>query len=70
MAKHEFYKKKETDKVYWVDNTRNIGLFQFSFDRKKIYTLFSDYPHALSENERRIFDEENPFWADFFKDRK
>lgn len=70
MAKYEFYKNKETDRIYWVNNTSDIGLLQFSFDREKIYNLFSDYPNSLSEKEKQIFDEENPFWADFFKDRK
>jgi len=44
--------------------------FLFSFDKKKIYNLFLDYPHNMTEEEVRIFDSENPFWRDFFSDRK
>jgi len=69
----EFYKEKPTDKVYWVeqpDEEKKIGEFLFSFDKKKIFNLFADYPHALTAEQKRIFDKENPFWADFFAYRK
>lgn len=35
----------------------------------KIYNLFKDYPYNLTSEEKEIFDKENPYWADFFKDR-
>jgi len=69
----EFYKEKPTDKVYWVeqpDEEKKIGEFLFSFDKKKIFNLFAEYPHALTAEQKRIFDKENPFWADFFAYRK
>ena len=69
----EFYKEKPTDKVYWVeqpDEEKKIGEFLFSFDKKKIFNLFADYPHALTAEQKRVFDKENPFWADFFAYRK
>ena len=62
-----FYKNKPTDKVYWVDNIGTIGEFLFSFDKKKIYNLFRDYPQKLTAEEKRIFDKDNPYWADYFK---
>lgn len=69
--KYEFYKEHPTDKVYWVDNKRDlVGIIEFSFDKKKIYNLFSDYPNKLSTEEKEIFDKENPFWADFFKEKQ
>ena len=37
---------------------------------KKIYNLFADYPHNMTAEEVKIFDNENPYWAAFFKDRK
>ena len=63
-----FYKNKPSDKVYWIDNVGVIGEFLFSFDKKKIYNLFRDYPQKLTKEEKIIFDKENPYWADFFKD--
>ena len=65
-----FYKNKETDTVYWVDNPERIGEHLFTFDKRKIYNLFADYPRGMTKEEIAIFDKENPFWADFFKDRR
>lgn len=62
---YDFYKENDTDRIWWVDTVDTIGLYLFSFDRKKIYNLFSDYPHKLSAEEKRIFDEENPYWKAF-----
>ncbi len=56
-------------KFEWVDNPESVGERLFTFDGKKIYNLFRDYPFALSSEEKEIFDNENPYWADFFKDR-
>jgi putative uncharacterized protein FNV0537 len=64
---YDFYKENDTDRIWWVNTVDRIGLYLFSFDRKKIYNLFSDYPHKLSAEEKRIFDEENPYWKAFFK---
>ena len=60
-----FYKEREKDKIYWVEDTEQIGLLEFSFDGKKIYNFFQYYPHNLTAEERRLFDKENPFWRDF-----
>lgn len=68
---YEFFKKNVTDKVFWLDNSINVrGEHIFSFDKKKCFNLFADYPHNLTDEEIEIFDKENPFWADFFKHRK
>ena len=64
-----FYKNKETDKTWWVENNDTVGEFLFSFDKKKIFNLFADYPHNLTNEQKEIFDNENPYWADFFKER-
>ncbi|MFS9078674.1 hypothetical protein [Streptococcus infantis] len=66
----DFYKDSEESKVWWIDKIGVIGEFLFSFDKKKIYNLFLDYPHNMTEEEVRIFDSENSFWRDFFSDRK
>jgi hypothetical protein len=62
-------KKLTVDDFKWIDNNDKIGEMLFTFDGEKIFNLFADYPYKLSEEERRVFDEANPFWADFFKDR-
>ena len=54
----------------WVRDPNQKGERRFTFDGKKIYSLFRDYPHALSDGEKEIFDKANPFWAEFFKGRK
>ena len=64
---YDFYKENDTDRIWWVNTVDRIGLYLFSFDRKKIYNLFSDYPHKLSAEEKSIFDEENPYWKAFFR---
>lgn len=66
----EYIKNNPTDKIWWVDNPDVKGEFLFSFDREKVFNLFADYPWKLTKEQKRIFDKENPYWADFFKDRK
>lgn len=66
-----WYKDDENDKIWWLDNgDEKTGEFIFSFDKITEYNLFRDYPEKLTPEQIKIFDEENPFWADFFKDRK
>lgn len=67
--KSDFYKENEDDTIWWVNDLDTKGEFLFSFDKKKIYNLFTDYPHNLSKEEKEIFDRENPYWAEFFSDR-
>ena len=67
--KGEFYKENPSDKIWWVDNVGVVGEMLFSFDKKKVYNLFQDYPWKLTIEEKALFDKENPYWADFFKDR-
>lgn len=66
----QFYKKNNDDKVWWVENSDSIGEHLFSFDKQKVFNLFKDYPMNLTEEEKEIFDKENPYWVEFFKDRK
>ena len=66
---NKFYKNNPADKIWWVDNPERIGEWEFSFDKKTVFNMFSDYPHKLTPEQKAIFDKENPYWADFFKDR-
>lgn len=61
-----FYKNKKSDKIFWIDDPEMIGRMRFSFDKEKVYNLFQDYPQNLSEEEKKIFDSENPYWVKFF----
>ena len=65
-----FYKNKRSEKIWWVDNADSVGVMEFSFDKKTIFNMFADYPHELTKEQVEMFDKENPYWADFFKDRK
>lgn len=66
----EFYKNEPTDTIWWVDNPEHKGEILFSFDKKVVFNLFADYPDKLTPAQRKIFDAENPYWANFFRDRK
>ena len=62
-------RENETDKVWWLDTYGVYGLHIFSFNKKKQYNLFADYPDKLSVEEWIAFNTENPFWEEFFIDR-
>lgn len=67
---YEFYKKTPDDKIWWVEDNEQVGTHPFSFDKKKVYHLFADHPHNMTDEEVEIFKKECPFWANFFKWRK
>lgn len=54
----------------WIENPERIGERNFTFDGETIFNLFRDYPHALTTEQKQVFDELNPYWKEFFKDRK
>lgn len=67
----KFYKNDPKDQIWWVDTTgETIGEWLFSFDQKQVFNMFQDYPYRLTAEQKKIFDKENPYWADFFKDRQ
>ncbi len=63
-----FHKDKKEYKMWWADVKDSIGTRAFTFDKKKIYFMFGEYPYKLSKEEKEIFDKENPYWANFLKD--
>lgn len=65
----EWYKENKGDLIWWK-RTDAIGVWEFSFDKVKVFNMFEDYPWKLTKEQKKIFDKENPYWADFFKDRK
>ena len=66
-----FVHEKENDVIWWVEAPiEKDGEFLFSFDKQTVFNLFADYPWKLTPEQKRIFDRENPYWANFFKDRQ
>ena len=65
----DWYHEEDGQQIWWRDDLSRKGLFLFSFDKNTTYNLFEDYPDKLTEEQRKLFDKENPYWADFFKDR-
>lgn len=66
----KLYKNEETDQIWWLDNGADVkGEWVFTFDKKTFFNMFEDYPDKLTPEQKKIFDKENPYWADFFKDR-
>ena len=64
-----WYKNNESDQIWWLDTPDTVGEWLFSFDKKTVFNMFADYPHALTAEQKAIFDKENTEWADFFWDR-
>ena len=62
-------KQNKNNKIWWIDDLDSIDKHMFSFDKIKIFNLFADYPYNLTPEEKEIFDKENPYWKDFFKER-
>jgi len=70
MPSDKWYKDNPDDKIWWLDNSDEVvGEWIFSFDKKKRFNMFSDYPKKLTKEQKEIFDKENPYWANFFIDR-
>lgn len=66
----KLFKNNPSDRIWWVDNADDVkGEWIFTFDKKKFFNMFQDYPWNLSPAQKAIFDKENPYWADFFKER-
>lgn len=55
-----FYKKKESDIIWWIGHIDWCDGQLFSFDKKKIYNVYRDYPRNLTKKQREIFEKENP----------
>lgn len=43
-----------------LNDATGFGDHVFSFDKEKAYWLFRDYPWALSQHEKEIFDKKTP----------
>ena len=66
----KLFKNNSNDRIWWLDNSdERKGEWVFTFDRKTFFNMFADYPFKLTPEQKERFDKENPYWADFFKDR-
>ena len=71
MQSDKWYKNEPNDKIWWLDNSdEKVGEWIFSFDNVHTFNMFADYPHNLTPEQKDIFDKENQYCANFFKDRK
>lgn len=69
MDQDSWTKNEEGNKTWWLFQKDVIGEFIFTFDKKKIFNIYTDYPDKLTKEEKETFDRENPFWAAYFADR-
>ena len=60
----DFYKRKPSDKIWWTRDIDIKGRMYFSFDKKTLFNIYSDYPGKLTPEQKEIFDKENPYWAE------
>ena len=76
---YEFYKENGSSKMFnvemiCIDENGEIepifGPNLISFDGEKIYNLWTNYPWDFTDEEIEIFKKEDPYWHNFFKDRK
>lgn len=62
--KLNFYKNEESDEIWIVDTMDSVGEFLFSFDKKKIFNFWTDYPEKLTKEQIEIFKKEQPTLAE------
>ena len=43
-----FYKNNKDDIIWWKE-TEQIGVWEFSFDKKEVFNMFADYPYKLTQ---------------------
>lgn len=60
VALSDWYKNNKNDSIWWRENLDAVGEFLFSFDKRKTFNFFRDYPQELTEEQQRIFEKENP----------
>lgn len=57
-------KMNEGDTIWWLDDYDKIGPRLFTFDLKEVFNYWSDYPDALTPEQKAIFDKECPGLAE------
>lgn len=52
-------------RVWWKDTPGVTGVLVFSFDKKKEYNFYRDFPDKLTPEELKIFREDEPVLGKF-----
>lgn len=52
---NSFYKNNKDDTIWWKE-AEQIGVWEFSFDKKEVFNMFADYPYKLTQKQKEIFD--------------
>ena len=63
---YQLRKENKSDHFYWLESMEVIGGLLVTFDKVKVYNLFTDYPSKFSDEEAAIFKKECPYWHNFF----
>lgn len=67
----KWMKNNTEDIIWWLDNGADTkGEWVFSFDKKRRFNMFADYPWKLTPEQKEVFDRENPYRRDFFFSRQ
>lgn len=59
----DWYKNSPNEKIWWRDDSEEIGTFLFSFDKAQTFNFWEDYPEKLTPEQVEIFKRENPILA-------
>lgn len=59
----EFYKRNESDLIYWGVDLETVGKMYFTFDKKTIYEFYADCPQNLTPEQWEILKKERPYLA-------
>ena len=70
IGEYEFYKDNPDSIVWNVRHVGEKGELLFSFDGENMINLWTDYPDKLTNEQKELFDKEQPYWAEFFADDK
>ena len=71
MSEKNFYKKgwlafhklDKDDLIWWTGPIDRYGGISFSFDKKRVFDFYSEYPDKLTPEQIKIFKKENPTLA-------
>lgn len=63
----KWMKNNTEDIIWWLDNGADTkGEWVFSFDKKRRFNMFADYPWKLTSEQKEVLDRENPYRRGLF----